>query len=178
MLIGIAFKKKAHDYGWWDKIKSKAVQIWTGSEYFHSEFIIGDYWVSANTSGIEIHALRPLSWMYDYFFIEVDISEDHCDKIIRFIEQQSGAKYDWAGIWMSQFLNIGVNRSDKWFCSELCTKLMQLCLVEETFMLQSHKIDPGELFRLLEGMVDQKRVDFLIGETAQERLERGVFEKC
>lgn len=38
----------------------------------------------------------------------------------KFISDRIGAKYDYSGILLSQFLAFGRHNPDKWFCSEIC----------------------------------------------------------
>lgn len=176
MTIGIAFEKNIpENYSFYDKLKVRAIQRWTHSEYFHTEFIIGDYWVSANTDGIVKYDIRPLTDKYDYIFINTDITEKQYNKILNFIDSQIGTKYDWIGIYFSQFLGIGSNRTDRWFCSELVVKLMQLCLIEDVLDMQPHKVSPGRLFTRLQEMVFKKRAFYAAGKYGQERLDE-VFE--
>jgi len=170
MEIGIAFQQKITSESWWDRIKTKGVQIWTKHKYFHTEFIIGEYWISANTTGIVKHKLKPLTSKYDYFFIEVEITPEQLGMLIRFIENQIGTKYDWTGIWLSQFIGLGANRADKWFCSELVAKLMQICLVEESLNIQPHMTDPGELFDSLMIMKESGKAKFFTGIEAEDEL--------
>lgn len=173
MIIGISFEEKIPEhYSAYDRFKANTVKKWTRSRYFHTEFIIGDYWVSANTDGIVKYDLRPLTDKYDYVFIDIDMTEKQYKKIINFIDAQIGTKYDWMGIYLSQFLGIGSHRSDKWFCSELVTKLLQLCLVEQVLDMQPHMVSPGDLFRRMEEMIFLKDASYASGKQGQEKLEQ------
>lgn len=173
MLIGIAFESKIpKKCSFIDKLKIKGIQKWTNSKYFHTEFIIGNYWVAATTDGIIRYDLRPLTSQYDYIFIDLKMSEPHYNKIIHFIDSQLGTKYDWMGIFFSQFVTVGSNHEDKWFCSELVTKLLQLCLVENVFDMQPHLVSPGDLFRRLQELVFDHSAFFANGKTGQEKLEK------
>jgi hypothetical protein len=160
MRIGIAFKKTSEHASTWDKIQIKMIKWWTKSEYYHVEFFTQDHWISANTDGIEILSLKKLKSNYDYFFIEVNMSRRNADILRRYMLEQNGKKYDWVGIWMSQFLNIGANRRDKWFCSEIVTKLLQVSLIEEFLGIEPHMTDPGGVFNILNSIKDKKYISF------------------
>lgn len=164
MTIGIAFKKDTLSLKWSDRAKVRAVQMWTKHEYYHVEFLMKDHWISANTDGISLEKRRPLTSKYDYFFIDIDMTDEQLGILKRFIESQAGSEYDWAAIWMSQFLHIGINREDKWFCSELVVKILQICLIEEMLYLQPHLVNPGVLFDELKKMEVFSNVRFVLGQ--------------
>lgn len=177
MRIGVSFEKKMpKKYNTFQRLKVDAVKTWTKSKYFHTEFIIGNYWVSANTNGIARYNLRPLTERYDYIFIDCNITEEQYCKIIRFIDRQIGKQYDWLGIYLSQFIPIGSNSKNKWFCSEIVTKLLQLCLVEETFELQPHLVSPALIFKILNTMVSEGKAIFLEGKDAERLLREKVSD--
>ena len=177
MIIGVAFQKKVVSKRIWDKVKTWGVQFWTKSDYFHTEFITEDFWVSADTTGIVKRELRPLGEKYSYFFMDVDITEKQLDLLSEFITSQIGTDYDWTGIWLSQFVGIGANREDKWFCSELVVKLLQICLVKEAIYLQPHMVDPGQLFKILTKKVENGEAVYLGAKEAGEYLKKMHFEK-
>ncbi len=171
MIIGVSFEKVVPDYyNWYDRFKVKAVMKWTKSKYFHTEVIVGDYWISANTEGIKRYKLKKLRDSYDYIFLDIPISDSHHKKILDFIDNQIGTEYDWLGIYLSQFVKIGANREDKWFCSELVTKILQLCMVYETLELQPHLVSPEDLFQNMMNIVDKKGAAFFHGDTAEKLL--------
>ncbi len=179
MLIGVSFEKKIpKNYSWVDKIKVESVKKWTGSPYFHSEFMIGDHWVSANTDGIRRSKLQPLTSQYDYIFIDAEIISSQYQKILNFIDGQMEAEYDWVGIYLSQFIRLGSNREDQWFCSELVVKLLQICLVEEVLGVQPHLVSPARLFHGLNNMVLAGDAIFVRGEEAKEYDYRAIRESC
>jgi hypothetical protein len=47
----------------------------------------------------------------------------------------NGSKYDWEGIFLNQAIPLGIDKQDKWWCSEVCM-----------YLLNSHpyKISPNE----------------------------------
>jgi uncharacterized protein YycO len=145
MKIYIRFKKGEHD------INSKLIKFWTKSEYSHVEIIINNNSYDVDTScGVRkyISISKDIeSW--DIISIDVDISEENFKKIERFIENQVGLKYDWRGIFLSQFINFGIDSDTKWFCSEFVTKILQLFLIEETLDIKPNKVSHEKLSRLL-----------------------------
>ena len=76
MIIVIPFERKVPPrYNVFDKIKVLLVKLWTKSVYFHSEFIIGENWITANTDGIKSIKLHELTDSYDYIFININIQD-------------------------------------------------------------------------------------------------------
>jgi hypothetical protein len=63
--------------------------------------------------------LKPESW--DLVAVPV-AAEAPC----QFIRDHLGARYDYAGLMLSQVLAFGGHNPDKWFCSEICAAALGL----------------------------------------------------
>ncbi len=177
MIVIVPFEKIVPpNYSLYDKIKIKLVNYWTKSKYFHSEFVIGDSWISAETDGIISYPLHPFSVRYDYIFIDIPISTYHKLKIFEFMENQVGSEYDWVGIYLSQFISLGINATDKWFCSELSVRLLQLCLLDEVSEVQPENISPKELFNILYNLVENDKASFLQGEDVKGMTKKETIK--
>jgi len=140
-MVALAFKSE-------NTINSKLIQWWTKSNYSHVEIIIDDYWVSSSPDqgGAYIHRLRPLSDNWDY--VTVKVNEENTPWAIQFANAQVGTKYDWLGVFFSQFLHINKQDNSKWFCSELVTVLLQIMDNKQTKNLVPNEQSPGNLYRL------------------------------
>ena len=148
MIFTFAFKKDELNPTIKDKIITKSISLWTKSEYFHCEFFYDNIWYGINTSGVERYKLRPLNHkFYDYIEIDVDVTPLQLELLEFFINKEF--LYDWSGIFLSQFIPIGFNREDKWFCSEYLIKVLQILLIKDFILLQPELYSPEDLFHLL-----------------------------
>jgi len=150
--VKIALRHKvSNKAGILEKIVAKGIQLRTGSEYFHAELIVGDRWISADPiKGVYINPLHSV--ISDKWLIidlgEIELTNDNYNKVIKFMYDRVGDKYDGLGIFLSQFIKIGVNDKNKWFCSEISSKILQLLLVDEYIEVVPHDIAPADMFRL------------------------------
>lgn len=146
--ITVSFKKKKPTT---TKL-NKLICWWTKSKYFHVELIIGGKWISSNpdTGGVTIHNLEQLNDNWDYCKLPtITLTTQQYDRIMKWIESQSPKKYDWAGIIFSQVFPFTLHNRNKWFCSELCTTILKLFLVQDVLDAEPNNVSPGDLARLL-----------------------------
>lgn len=149
--VTIALRKGIDpDFGWWDRVQVKAVQWWTKSEYYHSEIILDDKWVSAHLeNGIVIQYLKPLKNNWDYIEIgEVELTNQQHTYISDWVKSQEGIEYDWKGIWFSQFISLNSHNKRKWFCSEITSKILQLLLVKEYMDIIPNNVSPADIWEM------------------------------
>lgn len=119
MKVTLAFEKSNTTF-------AKIIQWWTKCKYAHVEIIIEDKWISSDSTygGVGIHELRPLTDKWDY--LEVDVDGRKLSKVMRFIEENKDKSYDWCGIICSVAFKITrAEHENKWFCSEMVTKILQ-----------------------------------------------------
>lgn len=142
--ITLAFKK-VDTKNFYSNIVSK----WTKSRYTHIEIIIDKTWVSS-VEGIGVHLkeLKPKKDVYDYLDLRVIVTEEQYNKLFTWLHQQNNKKYDTVGILFSQIIPLRLDSRDKWFCSELVTKILQLLNVNEVIDLYPHLTSPGDLARI------------------------------
>lgn len=129
----------------------KVIGWWTNSLYYHVELIVGDYWISSNaeSKGVTISPLQPLKHTWEYYDLgTIELLENQFEVFKDFIKQQEHKKYDWLGIILSQTIKLNWHSSNKWFCSEIVTKLLQLLLVKDVLNLDPNKVSPADLARL------------------------------
>ena len=140
--LKLAFKKV-------DKtdIGCKLIGMWTKSNYSHVEIILDGKWVSSDSdTGVVIRELKPLKDNWDYVTLPtISLCNKHYSFLSKYINNLNGGEYDWKGIIFSQTIPLGLHNKDKWFCSELVTKLLQLMLVEEVIDIDPNLVSPRDL---------------------------------
>ena len=116
------------------------IRWWTRSQYSHCELIINNTWYTSSMrdGGVRrrFSAARPSD---HWDFVDVDMSVgDSLDAITKFSEIL-GKKYDWIGIFFSQFIKADGHERHKWFCSEVCAYMLGLD--------KPHRFSPQDLYR-------------------------------
>ena len=141
--VTLAFKK--------DDYSSTAMLIkwWTKSKYAHVELIMGNSWISSSgsTGGLHINELKPLKDNWDYIDVEVD---DKLEEVMKFAKSQQGTGYDYVGIF-GIVVNHNIQRKNRWFCSEICTRLLQEFDEPKSLELKPNLISPEDLYVLYKG---------------------------
>lgn len=144
-IITVAFFKGKNSY------KDTLIKLWTNSEYSHVELIKDNKSIICLPSkGVYIKNNKIYN-ANDWTFININYDDsEHINNIFNaFINNELNCKYDWLGIYLSQFIKLGINSDSKWFCSELTTKLLQILLIESIIDLQPNKVSPGMLYNKL-----------------------------
>lgn len=153
MKVILAFKNGMNSNdAWYWKTSAKLIQWWTKSKYFHVEIAFKDKWVAAHTdTGIRMEQLKPLyDNNYEYFELEVpNITKEQERILIEFIKEQENKGYDWKGIFLSQILFLNWEHPEKWFCSEIVAKVLELLYVQEFMGIAPNKLSPGEIHKIL-----------------------------
>lgn len=159
MNIILAFKHTIGKEASFTKRKgADAVKWWTKSKYYHVEVVVEDTWISSHTDrGVVANKLLPLTdTKYDYFYLEIpDKTEKNMKSFWNFVESQEDTGYDWKGIYLSQFMFLDNDSVNKWFCSEIVTRLLQLLDCEHVQALRPNRVSPGDLFRKIEQYLTQ-----------------------
>ena len=114
----------------------KAIAFYTRSKYSHVELVIGEYWYSTSPRDLQVRkkSIVPTDGRWDFIDVEVDL-----DYVVGFYDRTKGAKYDWLGIALSQFIPINVHYKSRWFCSEWCAEAMRFD--------EPHRYSPQDLYR-------------------------------
>jgi len=166
MIVMLAF---AHgidkDWKMLDKIEAKAVQWWAKSKYYHVELVVDGKMIGAHKSGVKVKDVNYYKEEFDknmWVFVPIEI-EDCKSKIKNFWDfayEQEGKKYDWKGIYLTQFVRVGLHCYQCWFCSELVTKLLQVLGEPKALRLFPSRISPQNLFDIYyEGIKYDKLLD-------------------
>lgn len=144
----VAFKKRDNTSGKW----SRSICWWTKSEHYHVEMAVGDVWITSSESeGTVIRKLRPLNGEWEYVDLgTIRMNLNSYTELNVWLRMQDGKGYDWKGIFLSQVFPFRLHSSKKWFCSELCTYILQLLLINSDILEEEpHKVSPGKLYKLL-----------------------------
>ncbi len=144
--VTIAFKKVTKD----SELLPKIIGKFTDSDYYHVELIVNDVWVSVfPETGVRLNKLRPLSDNWDYKKIgKVKLTKEQHSIFWNYLYKQEFKKYDNLGIVLSQIIPLKINHKDKWFCSELVTKLLQMLYVLKVLDLVPELTSPGDLGKI------------------------------
>lgn len=129
MTVTLAFYK-GRGNSVFQRFQEGLIRSVTRGIYSHVELISGDalpdaYAVCLSASGRDGGVrekqilLKPESW--DLVSMRMD-AEAPC----QFIRDHLGARYDYAGLLLSQVLAFGRHDPDKWFCSEICAAALGL----------------------------------------------------
>lgn len=109
MKATVAFYKGKGDF------TDKLIRWYTSSKYSHVELIVDDIWYSTSPRTLEIAGryVTPKEENWEYIEVDIDYAE-----FIALYTRAKGSKYDWLGIFLSQFLPLGIHSRKRWFCSE------------------------------------------------------------
>jgi hypothetical protein len=117
-------------------IVDRAIRLWTRSKYSHVELVIEDMWYSTSPREMEVKARRILAKEANWDYVEVDVDEL---SVASLYAATKGAKYDWTGIVLSQFLPLDIHSRKRFFCSEWCAEALNLA--------DSNKYSPEDLYK-------------------------------
>jgi uncharacterized protein YycO len=113
------YKGKGNLFDW-------LIRKWTQSRYSHCELVFRDgAFFSADPRSGGVRYLRIEQDPEKWDFVELILDEFDENKVRRWCNKQVGKRYDWLGILLCQIIPIGVDESDWYFCSEICTEALQ-----------------------------------------------------
>ena len=146
LAVKLAFKKLDKN----SNFVAKSVAWYTRSEYYHVELVVNDIWVSVFPgTGVKLNTLKPLKDTWDYKDLpSIELTKKQYLIFMEFLKEQENKKYDFLGIFLAQVIPLKINNRDKWFCSELVVKLLQMLYVKETFSLVPASTSPGHLEKI------------------------------
>lgn len=123
---------------------------WTKSNFYHVELILDNKWITSDIDyGVVIRDSEPLNedWVY-VTLNNVEVTDEQYELIFEWIKQQQNKKYDHLGIVYSQVLPFRYDDKNKWFCSELVIKILQLFLIKEVIDLTPNLVSPGDIAKI------------------------------
>ncbi len=117
------------------RVSDRVIKLVTRSNFSHCELIAPDglAWSSSGRDGGV--RVKKISWQMGHWDF-VGIPWAPADTFER-LERLIGCRYDFAGLVLSQLLNIRRHDPQKWFCSEFCGYGLGLS--------RPHELSPGAL---------------------------------
>jgi len=164
--VGVAFYKG--NSNWYHKL----IGWWTGSCYSHSELVLKDNgeekWLSVSPfradKKVSIRDAKKIS-LSDWEILEVAVTEEQYDEILRFYKATEGCTYDWVGMIISQFIPFSVKHKNKWYCSEWVAYALSISGVIDwslTKMFSKPTITPVDLYSIVKArVVSEFNIDLL-----------------
>jgi len=130
--------------------------IWTWGKYTHVELIDDrsginnpNHWNWYSASGLTEGIVRMKNVKYkpeDWDIWNVDSID--IESVIRYFDIQDGKAYDWVGIMFNQFIPLRLHSKDKWFCSEIVTRAIQVSS-QIGHELKPYNTSPIKLYKYL-----------------------------
>lgn len=130
----------------------RLIRFVTRSEYSHCEFLFDPtatltgkvearpcWSSSARDGGVRLKKMKLDPNRWDIVPIEFEFGSNVAKVIF---EAEEGRSYDYLGIVLSQFFNLGRHDRNRWFCSEICAHAIGF--------LEPQTFSPGALKRRLE----------------------------
>lgn len=137
---------------YWKKI-ANTINWWTDSKYFHVELAIDDKWIiCCFEKGVTIQEYKSNFFDddYDYYALEIEDITSNQKKIFwDWIKREVGTGYDKRAIFFTQLINLEIENKDRWFCSEITAKILQLFYVEEFIDCKPNMLAPKHIFEML-----------------------------
>jgi len=154
MKIILSFQKTfPRNIEWYWKKIANFINYWTKSEYFHVEIAIDGKWIiSCFESGVIIKDYQENVFDpdYDYYEFEIsDLTEIQKELFWDWINKEVGTGYDKLAIIFTQFINLEIENKDKWFCSEITARILQLFYVKEFIDCKPNMLAPKHIYEML-----------------------------
>ena len=128
-----------------------AICWWTDSDYCHVEMVVDNLHISADSNnGVRVRQYKGQS-ADKVVELEYDVTLPMHSKLIDYTTALNGAKYDKLAIVFSQVIRLGADRKDRWYCSELVTKILQLLGEDKLWHREPHMVNPGDIAQILTG---------------------------
>jgi len=152
--VWVAFYKANCQYA---TLIDKSIAFWTRGPYSHVEIVVKDI---NSPTGFTMHSFtgtgargyrnEPHTFdksIYDYKLVKLD----SFNKLLEFTKNIQDRKYDYLGIYLSQFIPLGVDSSKRWFCSEYVTHALQIAGTTNVrlWYLKPNRISPVKLAKYL-----------------------------
>jgi len=150
--IYIAFVKTSYEGA---GIDNKLVAWWTNGVYYHTEILIPntdsktgyDMWSTGGTAN-EIRGKEHKFNNSRYDYKEIEVTDKQLETIKQFLLSIQGNRYDALGI--LGFIIPVQDRSDRWFCSEVCSNSLKIIGYRSLWSIEPSSISPNRLFNLID----------------------------
>jgi len=131
-----------------DKLVYGVIKRWTHGQYYHVEMVVDGVVIKSDRDGVSVgDADDPGSW--DVVNLELDVNEHQLDVLHEWLQRVDGCRYDYMGIMFSQVIKSRYDDPDKWFCSELVVKALQILCYEPSIYLTPNTVSPNGLYNAL-----------------------------
>jgi hypothetical protein len=119
----------------------KAIRFWTKGSYSHVELIVDDIWYSISPRDTKVRAKKMIPKKQNWDYVQISKTSDDVKFILDHYENTKGSKYDWLGIFLSQFLKLNIQNNKRYFCSEWCAAALRID--------KAHKYNPNNLYKYI-----------------------------
>lgn len=157
MQIRIAFYKG--EGGWHNRL----ITWWTNSPYSHAELILPDgiTWISISPFlNCKVTARPKVTYdATNWDFLDFNITQVQYESILKFYDQTAGCRYDWVGMFLSQFIPFHIKQKNRWYCSEWIAYALMLSNVvswQEKAIFDCADLSPGTLYQMLSANISLK----------------------
>ena len=134
-------------------IRSWITAKWTNSDFYHVKILIDNIWIQSTLGGVTVQEFKQEDLQNSEFdFVEIPdiyLTDNQYLQLKKFIESVNGQGYDWMQILLTHFISLHIDHLSKWTCSELVTKLLQLCYFEKVLLLRPERVTPKDLADIL-----------------------------
>lgn len=102
----------------------KLIRLVNRTKYSHVELCIDGYCYSSSPRDGGVRR-KLISFGQHWDAIELEVTEEHKQAMLKLFEREHGKAYDWLGA-IKTTIRFFPNHKDKWFCSELCAQALGL----------------------------------------------------
>ena len=137
-------------------IQQWGIRLWTLGKFSHCEFVVGEgddprewYWSAATSYSPGVTTIRKMPNYKPSHWVIYDLPDgyDYSDAV-EWTKQNLNKKYDWVGIFLSQFIKLNIDEKNKFFCSEFnAHQLQEAGILSEDEPAESYS--PNSLYREL-----------------------------
>ena len=124
----------------------KLIRKYLKGKYSHVELVLGNLWYTSSPrdGGVRVKGIVMKESNWD--LLHIPVSSSQVKDIRGFFHNNMGKKYDWAGIMFSQVLPLEKDNPDRWFCSEICSRALQIAGFGEYLKEKSSYYNPVNLY--------------------------------
>lgn len=151
---------KGTDSNLWSAIQQWGIRIWTLGKYSHCEFIDDNGsddphewdWMAATSRNPGVTVIRKIHFKsenWDVFDLPSDVDYTPARE---WANDHLNLKYDWLGIWLSQFIKFNIDEGDKYFCSEFNMAQLQETKLMRGDTAKPESYSPNGMYRKLKKM--------------------------
>jgi hypothetical protein len=151
MQIHIAYAKTSFEGA---GVIDKLIAWWTNGNYYHTELILPNDKSKTGytmwTADVVTNKVRKKDHIFNinrYDYKEIEVTDEQLDLINDFLLTVQGDKYDKLGI--LGFIIPVQDRSDRWFCSELCSNSLKIIGYRSMWFIEPSSVSPNKLYDIV-----------------------------